>query len=79
MKVKCDILLSNSAFRFNLRRYIMVQTTLIKTWISWSFLRAVRAFKAYARLESSVGWCRLPVSKTELKACLISALETKLR
>jgi hypothetical protein len=57
----------------------MVQTTLIKTWISWSFLRAVRAFKAYARLESSVGWCRLPVSKTELKACLISALETKLR
>jgi hypothetical protein len=23
------------------------------TWISWSFLRAVRAFKAYARLESS--------------------------
>lgn len=32
---------------------LFAQTSLIKTWISWSFLRAVRAFKAYARLESS--------------------------
>lgn len=32
---------------------LIVQTSFIKTWISWSFLRAVRAFKAYARLESS--------------------------
>ena len=28
--------------------------------------------------DNMVGRCRLPVSKTELKACLLSALETKM-
>ena len=64
LRLKCDILLSTSAFKFNLRRYTEVSSTI--------------EFAAYdASYEAKVvGRCRLTVSKPVLKAPMVSALET---
>jgi len=69
LKLKCDEPLSNFVFNFNLRRYI-------------------EAFVVYDAAGGSsasgfitgdvVGRCSLTVSKPELKARLVSALETKI-
>jgi hypothetical protein len=32
LKLKCDILLSTSAFKFNLRRYIKCENVLVTSW-----------------------------------------------
>jgi len=42
---------------------------------NFAFKFNLRRYMAVAR--GAVGRCRLPVSKPELKACLVSALETK--
>jgi len=61
LKLKCDILLSTSAFKFNLRRYGEVRVWDMRTRTMISHL---------------VGRCRLTVSKPMLKAPVVSALET---
>ena len=63
MKLKCDEPLSNFAFKFNVRRYTKV------------VLQLQARFDA---MWAKVGRCRLTVSKPELKARLVSALETKM-
>ena len=66
MKLKYDKPLSNFAFKFNLRRYVM------------HHYDAAIAALSTSGLDISVGRCRLTVSKPELKARLVSALETKM-
>ena len=64
MRLNCDGPLSNVAFNFNLRRYSLV---------------ALVAAKLSGRpVLVEVGRCRLTLSKLELKARLVSALETEL-
>ena len=63
MKLKCDEPLSNVAFIFNLRRHTAVDNE----WTGDA-----------ADAHVTVGRCRLTVSKYELKARLVSALETKM-
>ena len=47
LKLKCDVLLSTSAFKFNLRRYTMVPLTDIP---DWCFVETVgREAGAYTR------------------------------
>jgi hypothetical protein len=53
LKLKCDETLSNSAFKFNLRRYVKAQ------------LRRVEEAKEAG--QSEVRWCRLTPFKTTLK------------
>ena len=64
LKLKCDEPLSNVAFNFNLRRYTA------------EYLASPPP-PEYSP-PPLVGRCRLPVSKPELKARLVSALETKM-
>jgi len=66
LKPRYDELLSNFAFKFNLRHYTTVQATLEEDHSN--FVVAM----------NTVGRCRLTLSKPELKARLISALETKM-
>jgi hypothetical protein len=56
------MLLSNLAFKFNLRRYT----------------QAADFDQPLAAWNTSVGRCRLTVSKPELKARLASTLETEI-
>jgi hypothetical protein len=55
--------LSNFAFKFNVRRYAAGQSELSQN---------------AAAAGAVVGRCRLTVSRTDLKARLVSALETKM-
>jgi len=65
LKLKCDKLLSNFAFNFNLRRY------------TESTPPAVPPTRLPQPPPSpQVGLCRLTLSKTILKAPMVSALET---
>jgi len=65
LKLKCEILLSTYAFKFNLRRYIM------------SFIPPVDA--SSSALGSLVGRCSLTALQPVLKAPMVySALETVL-
>ena len=68
LKLKCDEPLSKFAFNVDLRRY---RTELEKAL-------AVINVAAVEFKRSKVGRCRLTVSKPELKARLVSALETKM-
>jgi hypothetical protein len=72
LQLKYNEPLSNFAFNFHLRRYIK----------GMAELGATRAalYREHVRTKSAwVGRCRLTVSKPELKARLVSVLETKLR
>ena len=62
LKLKCDILLSNFALNFNLRRYSPVSVNLSAANLS----------------SIEVRRCRLSVSKHELKAPMVSAPEAKI-
>jgi hypothetical protein len=66
LKLKCDEPLSNVAFNFNLRRYNAAE------------LEAHKAEALNAERRHEVGRCRLIASKPELKARLVSALESKM-
>jgi hypothetical protein len=63
LKLKCDEPLSNVAFNFNVRRYNVDDQGVETT------SEPITAHK--------VGRCRLIVSKPELKARQVSAIETK--
>jgi hypothetical protein len=74
LKLKCDEPLSNFAFNFNLRRYIMEAFTHIAAAIN-------RVYKELTLSEShplggTAGRCGMTVSKPELKARLVSAIST---
>ena len=67
MKQKCDELLSNFAFNFNLRRYTKAAADLLPGGLEDMDVGL-----------TLVGRCKLPVSKLKLKARLVSALETEM-
>jgi hypothetical protein len=69
VKLKCDEPLSNLAFNFNVRHYTTAFTAL-----PYNHLDAFRL----PTLNAKVGRCRLTLSNPELKARLLSALETKM-
>ena len=72
MKLKYDTLLSNFAFNFNLRHYIKEDDK----GAAARFKPLQLDFKACMFVAmAKVGRCRLTVSKPELKARLVSALE----
>jgi len=62
LKLKCDVLLSTSAFKFNMRRYMK--------WDPRDYLSLLHRF-------TWVGRCRLTVHKPVLKAPMVSVLETR--
>jgi hypothetical protein len=68
VKLKCDYPLSNFAFNFNLRRY-----TEAILEVGDDEIEAERVLT-----EAEVGRCSLTVSTPELKACLFSALASKM-
>jgi hypothetical protein len=61
LKLQCDEPLSKFAFNFNVRRHIEGNVR---------FFAGVQVDVTVYK----VGWCRLPVSKPELKARLVSAI-----
>ena len=77
MKLNCDILLSNSAFKFNLRRYNKDAEAVALRRHDGVLLRLKGDGKRYsvALRDDKVGPCRLTVSKTVLKAPMVFALE----
>ena len=68
LKLKCDTLLSSFALKFNLRRYMSADYETVDT------LDEVHNHNLRNVLK--VGWCRLLLSKTVLRAHMVSALET---
>jgi hypothetical protein len=76
LKLKCDEPLSNFAFNFNLRRYTKVPAAKSPKAIA-KLRKQVRKTKDVLS-ANQVGRCRLTVSKPELKARLVSALETNM-
>jgi len=54
LKLKCDVLLSTSAFKFNMRRYTMAVS---------DEAAAAEAAEEAAAAEAEVGRCRLTLSK----------------
>jgi hypothetical protein len=84
LKLKCDEPLSNVAFNFNLRHYTEVAE--LKAANAAHAHAAQSASEAACAVDflyaddydDTVGRCRLTVSKPELKARLVSALETKM-
>jgi hypothetical protein len=68
LKLECDEPLSDFAFKFNVRRYMMETARAAGP-------RGAKSLRAGAIM---VGRCRFTVSKPELKARLVSALETKM-
>jgi len=75
LKLKYYELLSNVAFKLCFRRYI--EGTMAKAWRTWyaNFSELKRMGNILKR-ALKVGWCRLTVSKLELKARLVSGLAT---
>jgi hypothetical protein len=69
LKINCDELLSNGAFNFNLRPSIKA-----------SEKEASKARKLAEKdaADALVGRCRLPLSKSEVKARLVLVLETRM-
>jgi hypothetical protein len=76
LKLKCDEPLSNGAFNFNLRRYNSGGHASVA--ILGRSGRSKQVHAASIADGSAVGRCRLSVSKPELKARLVSALETNI-
>jgi hypothetical protein len=73
LKPKHDNMISIFAFNFKLRRYIQVK--LKKRGSDKKYVARVLAIGVECDL---VGRCRLTVSKPELEARLVSALETRM-
>jgi hypothetical protein len=75
-KLKCDVPLSNVAFKFNLRRY-----NAVIFFVAAPPLFPIAAFYAILTyvvdkiVLLKVGRCRLPASKPVLKAPMVSALD----
>ena len=69
LKLRYDELLSNVALNFNPRPYVLG---------GYSNLRAEHDDSKHDPDQPVVGRCRLTVSKPELKARLVSVLETKM-
>ena len=73
LKPECDILLSTSAFKFSLRRYIE-ESKFLGGDLEHTHLVKGLDFA----LLNKVGWCRLTASKPVLKVPMISELETRM-
>jgi hypothetical protein len=82
LKLQYDEPLSSFAFEFNLRRCTKAKKAKEKERArekrEAEAAERVARVKAEAAAEEAVGRCRLTLSKPELKARLVSALETKM-
>jgi hypothetical protein len=71
LKLKYDKLLSSFGFDFNLRHYTKPKS-------AQEDVQSGRGAFCNISMNGQVGRCRLTVSKPELTARLVSALETKM-
>ena len=69
LKLRCDILVSTSAFKFDVRRYMKAAAAATAADLRSAELRSAPL------AQPAVGRCRLTVSKPVLKAPTVSALE----
>jgi hypothetical protein len=83
LKLQRDKLLSSFAFNFNLRRCTTVtadtwQHVAVAVDTTAATASQVKIYLDGVEVTGTVGRCRLTVSKPELKARLVSALETEM-
>jgi hypothetical protein len=78
LKLKCDEPLSNVAFKFNVRRYTEGRAKVAAGEAAAAAAEAADKLRTSEERNTEVGRCRLTVSTPELKARLVSALETEM-